>query len=435
MTTPLIVTRNRSGLVACLLAALAMAAHPVIAADISVSGDGATTEPVAKATVAGAQAGTFFDISLPAANSSGVALSANNSGDELSVRAGCVGTTSNFSVSKLILNNSNLSGSIYTKTWVPAGAKTLRLGTGGLVTTGKEYAVLGGNLVIDVGATIQPWAVGPGFLMVFSNVIGSGTINLLSGTVNIRNSNNFAGVWSVASGATLITWNSGGLGSARDNAPTGLVRLEGGTLRFNFDKISYPQSIELGSKGGTLNTSASLSSTLTGRVSNQAGVATAPLKVIANANANSTSTGSAMTLAGDFSGHVGPLVLGSASTGLTIGFAPKSTLSFALGANGVVDGGDTTTTALISAGGAANTTKVEFNGKFVVDLSQADTTSGNAWKLVEAGKLNETYGSSFSLEAVAGGPFIKKGAQWVLVDRSQTWSYDPATGILSLTVL
>ena len=437
MTTSLCFNRNQPVLAALLLAALALAVCPATAAEISVIGDGAATEPAAKTAPAGAQAGTFFDISLPAANSSGAALSTKNVGDDLSLLGGFVGTTNHISLNKLKLTNTNLSGAIYTKTWVPAGAKTLQLGAGGLVTTGKDFSILGGNLVLDIGSTTQPWAVGPGFLMLFSNVIGSGTINLTSGTVNVRNSTNFAGVWSVASGATLTAWNSGSLGSSRTNwsDPTGVVRLEGGTLRCNNDKVSYPQPIELGSKGGTLNTSPTLSSTLTGKIGNQVGVATTSLKVIANANSNSTGSGSAMILAGDLSAHVGPLVLGSASTGLTIGFAPKSKLSFVLGANRVVDGVDTATTALISAGGSANVTKVEFNGKFVVDLSQADTTGGNTWKLVDADKLNESYGASFSLVAATGGEFKKEGARWVLVDRSQTWSFDPATGVLSLSVL
>ena len=433
MTTSLCFNRNQPVLASVLLAALALAVCPATAAEISVIGDGAATEPPVKTAPAGAQAGTFFDISLPAANSSGAALSTKNVGDDLSLRGGFVGTTNHISLNKLKLTNTSLSGAIYTKTWVPAGAKTLQLGTGGLVATGKETSILGGNLIIDVGSTTQPWAVGPGPVVLFSNVIGSGTINLTSGTVNVRNSTNFTGVWKVASGATLNAWNNAALGSlAKDwSKPTSLVKLDGGTLRYHTDKLSYPHPVELGSKGGTLNTTQSIGATLTGRVSNQAGVATAPLKVIANAKG----MGTVLTLAGDFSGHVGPLVLGSASTGLTIVFDARSTLSFAIGAKGVVDGEDTTTTGLISAGGPDTATKVEFNGKFVIDLAKADKKEGYSWKLVDADKLNETYGATFTLVDAKGVPFKKKGAQWVLVDRSQTWTFDPATGVLSLSVL
>ena len=431
MTTPLFVTRSSSARVAWLFAALTLSAAPVLALDIMVKGDGAPAAPALKAAPAGAEAGTFFDVSLAAANSSGSALSANNSGDELSLGGGCFGTTSGFSINKLILNGSNLSGAVFSNPRLDADAKTLHLGVGGLTVKGGVYSVLGGNLVLDVGDTSQNWVTGSGSLTVFSNVTGKGVIHLSGGTVNLRNSTSFAGVWMVEAGAMLIIWNNHALGSQNSVTPTGRVLLDGGTLRGNFDKNIYAHEIGVGSKGGVLMTSANCSTTLNGRIVNQAGVATAPLKVVAHGNGKASN----LILAGDLSGHVGPMVLGSESVGFILNFAPTSTLSFVLGANGVVDGVDATTTALLSAGGPTTATSVEFNGKFVVDLSQADTTAGNRWKLVESDKLNEIYGGSFRLVAASGGEFKKKGNQWVLTDRSQIWSYDPVTGILSLSVL
>lgn len=70
---------------------------------------------------------------------------------------------------------------------------------------------------------------------------------------------------------------------------------------------------------------------------------------------------------------------------------------------------------------------VALNGVFNIDLTAANTTSGNSWLLVDVGTLTETYGGTFSVEG-----FTQAGTTWTKVDGGNTWTFDQVTGSLGL---
>ena len=76
----------------------------------------------------------------------------------------------------------------------------------------------------------------------------------------------------------------------------------------------------------------------------------------------------------------------------------------------------------VTGGGTAN-----FNGTFNIDLTGANTTTGNAWKLVDVETLSENYGTTF---AVTG--FTNSSGVWTKIDGNKTWTFSQLTGVLSL---
>ena len=77
---------------------------------------------------------------------------------------------------------------------------------------------------------------------------------------------------------------------------------------------------------------------------------------------------------------------------------------------------------------AGNGTAV-IEGTFNIDLAGAQILNGNRWMLVDAFNLAVIYGPSFN---IAGFTQDWYGV-WTLVDGTKTWTFDEATGILSLT--
>lgn len=91
--------------------------------------------------------------------------------------------------------------------------------------------------------------------------------------------------------------------------------------------------------------------------------------------------------------------------------APTGSLTFDIGANGVNNS--------VSGTGPAT-----FNGIFTLDLTDAGTTVGDSWTLVNVGTLTETFGASFS---IAG--FTENENIWT--SASGTYQFAEATGVLS----
>ena len=84
----------------------------------------------------------------------------------------------------------------------------------------------------------------------------------------------------------------------------------------------------------------------------------------------------------------------------------------------------------------AGTGTATINGKFVVDLTGASTTSGNSWTLVDKPTLTATFSdTTFGIETSAAAAFTdpENDGVWTLVDGSNTWNFSEANGKLTVT--
>lgn len=95
-----------------------------------------------------------------------------------------------------------------------------------------------------------------------------------------------------------------------------------------------------------------------------------------------------LTLSGSNS-YTGNTTMGQEYANLIL--SSSSSSKFAPGANGVCN----QITALVDQNTGTGT--VDISGNFIVDLSGADITDGNAWTLVDVANLNETFGGSFQI--------------------------------------
>ena len=76
----------------------------------------------------------------------------------------------------------------------------------------------------------------------------------------------------------------------------------------------------------------------------------------------------------------------------------------------------------------------QIDGKFLIDLSAASASNGNSWNLLNAATLTETFSSSFSVDSSLGA-FTDPDLDniWTLVSGANTWSFNEATGTLSVS--
>lgn len=106
----------------------------------------------------------------------------------------------------------------------------------------------------------------------------------------------------------------------------------------------------------------------------------------------------------------------------TLALADGGKLNFKPGANGVSN----------KVGGVGAFTVA---GDFTVDLSAADTTTGNSWLLVDVNALAfESFASTFSISNGVT-TFTESADVHTLVDGASTWTYDEATGVLSVVTI
>ena len=118
----------------------------------------------------------------------------------------------------------------------------------------------------------------------------------------------------------------------------------------------------------------------------------------------------------------GTLILTQANTytgntlvnGGTLALASGGTLSFKIGATGVNN--------QVTGTGTAN-----LDGKFKLDLSTANTTTGNAWTLVNVAMLTETFGAAFAVDGFAENAHV-----WTTIRNGKKWTFTEADGKLSV---
>ena len=281
--------------------------------------------------------------------------------------------------------------------------------------TGQLMLILGqsGNFNIAGASTIS------------ANISDNGNLFAIhktgNGTLTLTGTNSFGGGLTLAAG-TLKLGNPAALG-----ATTGIFTISGGTLdstsanlaltthnphSWNADfTFTGSNNLDLGDGSVNLGATGSAAARIITTTANTLTVS----GVIANGS-NGTTTG--LTKSGG-----GTLILagGNTFTGNTtvnagaLILATNAALAFVIG--------DSSNNSLEGSG------TVVLNGRFTIDTS-AVTISSGTWLLVNVTGLNETFGSTFSVEGFSPNT---DGGIWSRTAGNQTWTFTKTTGTLVLT--
>ncbi|MBN8461065.1 MAG: autotransporter-associated beta strand repeat-containing protein [Verrucomicrobia bacterium] len=282
-------------------------------------------------------------------------------------------------------------------------------------TLGAQYPTnLTGSVTATTGTTSSFQNIAGANLVLGGILLGNGTIQKNGGTwsVELRGDNSgFSGTYDhTADGATIFytadsasaaaSWNipSGSNTAARfmaaaSNGTYKLGALAGTTGRIeNLNAASGNSVFEIGALG---------TDTTFGGIIRNGGGGTVGIKKIG---------GGKLTLTGTNTYTGGTVVNGG-----TLELAAPGSLSFAPGANGIVNG--------ISGSGT-----LTLDGTINLTLTGADTTDGNSWPIVDVTNLTESYGDNF---AVVGFTEVTPGV-WTKSDGLREWTFKESTGTLSL---
>lgn len=301
-------------------------------------------------------------------------------------------------------------------------AFTLNLGSSGISGTSSPVR-LGSNLAIDVGDRNQTWTSASNSIWNIQAAI-SGTANVtLGANANYwfrGNNSNFTGTWILTNG-TFQTTDSNSLGSsgaAIELANNTTLRLSTGSYDAECTLTGASANL-LGNNGATVD--------FTGAI--DGGSLGAPATL--NFNVNSGALATFITLHGDLNRHVGPMVISRTNTSaaFSVHFSSTSFLSAKPEAAGVLDGVNTLTTPLLRAGSGTGSVNVLLDGTLSLDLSTADSTPGNTWRIIGDSGLAILYGPNFSVQ---GFTAEADGLTWTLTDSGRRWTFSEVNGTLSV---
>jgi fibronectin-binding autotransporter adhesin len=405
-------TRTHGGLVLTgLFASLALASQANAQTTASA---GAAAAPTVGTVPSGSTAGTFLDLAIGASWTAGVPDIAT----EAIFSGGIVGTTTDLSANKLTLGDgTNIYGATYQTS--TTDSRTITVGGGGLSTGTVTDALIGHNIVLDVGATDQSWTIGSGKLLNYRGLIAGSSVVTLDGAGTLWKrdalSSGFTGNWNVTSGSMRVEsqWGIGNTSASVSLSNNAMLRMS--------SSGTYSRNLSVGSGGGILYASTD-GVTFSGALSG-----TGALTIDKASNAT-------LTIDSDMTAHEGALAILRGGSNTTVDFTSSSTASFALGNVGVVDGVDTAAGAsasLVRAGTGANAVTVNFDGTFTIDLSGAQLANGAVWNLVDTTNLSTAFTTNF---AITGFEDDDLDDLWTKVDGNQTWTFSEATGQLSLAV-
>jgi hypothetical protein len=299
-------------------------------------------------------------------------------------------------------------------------AVTINLGTSGI--SGSEgVSRLGSNLTLNVGANDQIWAVSAGNVQAM--LTGTSNVTLAGSSYWFRGNNSgFTGTWSLTNGSSIRTSDNnsiGGAGVAVDLDSGTTLRLAGGN--------NHGTSLNLKGTNGTLRVGAGLATTINGGASG--GTLLAPATLTLNPD---NGTANSLNLNGTLADHVGPLVIDLTNITedftTTLGSNAEDEFSFAIGADKIVDGVDTTRVPLIAAGVGAGVSNLVLNHTLTIDTIAAAIADGNSWNLIDTTHLMVSTGASFNVR-----DFVANGNTWTRTEDSNTWTLDMDTGVLTLT--
>ncbi len=272
------------------------------------------------------------------------------------------------------------------------GATTIN---GGTVKFVSGTNITTSEISIASGAVFE-WAPTVSNVTFSGNLTGTGKV-LRSGTGVLVNSR-FTGDNSAFNGSWEATGGSiGFVDDATVGMPSVGITLDGGAVYFstNGQTLAATRTITLGAAGGIWNGSTGNTTTVAAKITGIGGLT----KI----------SGETTILTGinDYTGNT------AVNTG-TVNLADDSQLKFVIGANGVNN--------QITGGGT-----LLLNGDFNLDLSGANTTSGNTWNLVNVTTLAETFGTTFSLIG-----FTENADVHTMVAGPVTYTFTEATGDLTV---
>jgi autotransporter-associated beta strand protein len=337
---------------------------------------------------------------------------------------------------------------------VSASQGVMNIGPGATLTSESDIVVAFagnssafGELNVAAGASITIASTVERWFIVNQWDSNRGTINFNGGTLTLNAGTDFRFSAGNGIGASVVHFNSGAITAANAGSVLDLNRgggnvnntfnLNGGTLTIG-QVISFTASGTrvFNFNGGTLKALASepLADTARPLFMPANAASTANVKAggaiidtngfditIAKAlTADTVSTGGGLTKLG-----AGKLTLTGVNTYTgtttvsegTLALADNAAIQFAVGANGV-------NSKLTGPG------TVILDGDIAFDLTNASTTVGNSWTVIDHASLTETYGSTFS---VAG--FSLNGTKWTKPAVGTTiYQFDPATGLLTTVV-
>ena len=333
-----------------------------------------------------------------------------------------------------------------------------KIGTGGLTLSGANSATASGGITIDAGtifttsqANLPTGTItlnGAGIISNgspaanFNNVVVNGTNSILkTGTNNILGLGNVTGNGTLTFGGAYVNDFTGSM-----TGYTGTIILGGGANRFNGSTGGTNVTLDLASSGITVRinvaviTLGAISGTATAALSGSGGGATQAVTytiggktvdglgvtpvnsnfsgAITNGNGKTSVTKvglSTLTLAG-ISTYTG----NTSVQGGTLLLADNAALAFKPGAPGVTNS--------ISGTSTPNLT---LDGDFNLDLSDpAALVNSATWVLVNV----PTFAANpFSATFTVTG-FTEVANVWTKVEAGKTWTFDEATGTLSLAL-
>jgi hypothetical protein len=303
---------------------------------------------------------------------------------------------------------------------------TINLGNGGISGMASRLGNTNGLTTINVGSINQTWTP---HNSVGANITGSATITFGgSAAMWLRGNNNgFSGKWLIPNGAggELRTTDNNSIGGAAAALDMGT----GTTLRFTGVAAtqSHVAAVTLTGTSGTFRTAAALTTTLNGSVTGGTTPAPATLTLQPDSGA-----ASAINFHGPLANHVGAIVVNKTNPGgftLTFGNEATDEFSLVIGANKIVDGVDTTTVPLISAGTGAETSSVVFNNRLTIDTSSANSTDGNSWNMIDTTNLTVSTDTEFNVDGFT--PQFD-GITWTRNADGKLWTLNMSTGVLSV---
>jgi len=241
-----------------------------------------------------------------------------------------------------------------------------------------------------------------------------------TGTLTVSGSNTYTGSTIIANGSLnagniVVSGGSSSLGNSSSSVTLGSA-VTRGTLVYTGTTATYIRGFTIGGAGGgclNVTTPTQMLTLTTGNVTGTglftiggAGNISVTSNLIhsggvtKNGSGVLTISGSGNTYVGDTTVNDGTLVL---ATGGILKFSPTM--------NGVSN-------KVTGTGAAA------LNGTFNIDLSNASTTPGNTWTLVDV--ASRTYNGTFNIPG-----FTRSSGVWTKVVGGNTWSFGETTGVLS----
>jgi autotransporter-associated beta strand protein len=289
-----------------------------------------------------------------------------------------------------------------------SGVGTINL-NGGSATVQKVYKGAGTGTLNFNGGTLAANTTSTTFLTGLTNAF----VNAAGGTINNGGNAITIGQALLApSGngvsATGLTFSGGGY------IDTPIVTITGdgtgATAVANIDASGNLTGITITNPGiGYTTASFTLSG---GGIGNTGSIGGTPT-FVANTSGGMTFTGSNITTLTGVNTYTGNTTV---NAGSTLQVFDNAALKFTPSANGVSN--------KITGSGSAN-----LDGDFNIDQTGAAIANGNSWTLVDVGTLTETFGTNFT---VVG--FTETSGVWTKVDGDNTWTFDEATGALTLAV-